>query len=192
MWKRTEYRYTTMMSMAMLLKTGGWRIKKEDDLPATKEGSLRVFQEAFILTILKEASGAYGFSPNGCFTHIEEYEDENGGAAEVRCGKNALRCLLEGLWGSIEGERLCLDIEGMGLDHAYFKYLPESRENYVSVIDILEGKAPSSANVRRFVAMLCSHPFCYEAHLADERGIGLLDYPAKLRKETVRAALERE
>ncbi len=190
MWKRTEFRYETMMSMAMFVEAGIWKIRDEDDRPATKEEVLAVFQEAFLLTIGKEASGAYGFNPSGSFSSIEVVEDENGIDIEARCTRNALRAIVDGLWGSIEGERFCLDIEGMGLDNRYFRYLPRSTERYIPVADILNGAALNAPNVRRFVAMLCSRPFAYGAHLADEKGIGLLDYPEELREKTIKAAFK--
>ena len=48
MWKRTEFRYETMMSMAMFVEAGIWKIRDEDDRPATKEEVLNGFQEALL------------------------------------------------------------------------------------------------------------------------------------------------
>lgn len=98
MWKRTEFRYETMMSMAMFVEAGIWKIHDEDDRPATKEEVLAIFQKAFLLTLGKEASGACGFNPNGSFSSIEIVEDENGIDIEARCTRNALRAIVDGLW----------------------------------------------------------------------------------------------
>ena len=189
MTKRREFRYGTMMSMAMQVRSGVWRIKG-DDLPVTKEGVLEVFQRAFLLVVTKEALGNYGFNPLGSFSRIEAVEDEDGTGYVACCDNNALRNIVEGLWGSIDGMTLCLDTEAIGLDVNYFQYLQTPNQRYVSVRDILDGTASACPNVRRFITMLCSHPFTYETYLADERGIGLLDYPEKLRGKTIRAALE--
>ena len=143
-----------------------------------------------MLTIGKEASGAYGFNPSGSFSHIEIFEDENGIDVEARCTRNALRAIVDGLWGTIDGDRLCLDVEGMGLENQYFRYLPHSTERYVAVADIINGAVSNTPNVRRFITMLCSRPFTYGAHLADEKGIGLLEYPEELREKTIKAAFK--
>ena len=183
--KRTEFRYETLMGMAMYVKLGIWKPNSHVDTPPTKEEIIAIFQRAFLLTLAKEASGSFGFNPNGSIASIDVREDPNGLNYEVECTRNSLTCLLEGLWGSIGGENLCLDIEGMGIHHDYFRYLPESGDRYVAVADILNGSAPNAPNVRRFITMLCARPFTYQAHLEDERGIGLLDYPEELRRQTI-------
>ena len=74
----------------------------------------------------------------------------------------------------------------MGLDNEYFRYLPRSTERYIPVADILNGAALNAPNVRRFITMLCSRPIIYEAHLADAKGIGLLEYPEEVREKTIK------
>ena len=76
------------------------------------------------------------------------------------------------------------------MENQYFRYLSCSTDRYVFVADILNGAAMNAPNVRRFITMLCSRPFAYGAHLADEKGIGLLEYPEELREKTIKAAFK--
>ena len=96
---RTEFRYETMLSMAMYVRTGAWKTIHNGDYEISQERIVFIFQRAFSLVIAKEISGNRGFNPNGGFALILMNEGENGIDYDVY-DQGALDCIIEGLWGN--------------------------------------------------------------------------------------------
>lgn len=191
MTQRSEYQYETILAMALYVKTGVWTLEESGEKP-TKEKIIRFFQNAMVYEIAKEASGNIGFHPRrDFFGEITVTQHENGLDLTV-LNRLGLACLVEGIWGSINGERLCLDIYAQGLDATYFRYISKVEEDFIPVSDIVFGQPGRYPNVRRFISMITSarQAQIHRIYFADEDGKGLLDYPEELRKKTIEEALQ--
>lgn len=164
------YKFETIMTWMMYIKTNIWKIDKENKYAKDPELVKSKYEELFLNELVREYNDCthtiYGlYQQISTITLFVNTEKKVLTAAD---NYNTLMAFYNGIYSSFEGKKLCLNIKKHGMNKSYdpnqgyFQFREKENEEFVFVESIVSGTCTvSSSNIRRLISVLFARTFEY-------------------------------
>lgn len=148
-----EFRYQTIMTWMKYLETGLWKIESKAII--IEQEIVERFTELFRNELVREAINDFSVNPYSGIPYMSLTLSEDKTRYFINDQYGFLTQIYEGIFGSIKGRKLCLNIHQKGFSSEYFKYLDKEDDNYVFIEKIIKpGFETITPNIERFINII--------------------------------------